>query len=360
MAVQSVLDDRKKIASLDKAGVLASIEQLAEQIEQTWAVTKNIQVPAKYRGVERIIVSGMGGSALGAHVIKTLYKDVLKVPLEIVNHYELPGYVNDQTLVVLSSYSGTTEETLASATQAEQKGAMIAVITAGGDLLRLAQEKQYPVFHIEPSHNPSNQPRMAIGYSVFGQLGLFHALGLISVSDAEVQSVLQVLRANAPSLAPEETEKNTAKFLAYSSIDTMPILVSAEHLEGAAHVFNNQLNENAKNLTAQLTIPEMNHHFMEGLSFPTAIKENIRFIFVNSGLYHPRVQVRFPLTREVAEQAGFHCETIQAVTKTKMEQVWEVIQLGAYTNFYLAILNGIDPAPIPTVDWFKEKLGKVK
>lgn len=360
MVNQSILDDRKKISALDKSGVLASIEQLPDQIEQTWAVTKTIQIPDEYRQVSRIVVSGMGGSALGAHVIKTLFKDSLRMPLEIVNHYELPSYVDAQTLVVLSSYSGTTEETLVSAKQAEEKGAKIAIITAGGDLLKLAKEKKYPVFLIEPSHNPSNQPRMAIGYSVFGQLGLFHALGVISVSDAEVQAVLHLLRANAPSLSPDETEKNTAKFLAYSCVDTMAILVSSEHLEGATHVFNNQLNENAKNLTTQLTIPEMNHHYMEGLSFPTAIKENIRFLFVNSALYHPRVQVRYPLTREVAEQAGFHCETIQAVSKTKMEQVWEVIQLGAYTNFYLAILNGIDPAPIPTVDWFKDKLAQVK
>lgn len=359
MAKQSILDDRTKLAELDISGVLSSVEQLSEQIAQTWESTKQIQVPESYRQVKRVVVSGMGGSALGAHVIKTLYKSELKVSLEVINHYELPGYVDSETLVVLSSYSGTTEETLQSAKEAEAKGAKIAVITAGGGLKKLAEEKKYPMFVIEPSHNPSNQPRMAIGYSVFGQLGLLHTLGIISISDAEVASVLSLLRKNAPSLSPEETEHNTAKFLAYSCVDTMPMLVSAEHLEGAAHVFNNQINENAKNMTAMLTIPEMNHHFMEGLSFPTAMKENVRFFFINSNLYHPRVQSRFPLTRQVSEQAGFHCETIQAVAKTKLEQVWEVIQLGAYTNFYLAMLNGINPAPIPTVDWFKEQLGKV-
>jgi len=359
MSNTSLLDDREQLAKLDISGVLRSVEQLPEQIEQTWATAKTIQVPEEYRRITRVVVSGMGGSALGAHVIKTLYKSSLKMPLEIVNGYDLPGYVNDQTLVVLSSYSGTTEETLQTAQEAEKKAAKIAVITAGGALQQLAEKKGYPLFFIEPKHNPSNQPRMAIGYSVFGQLGLLHALGVISLSDAEVRSVLDLLRRNAANLSPEEKDRNTAKFLAFSCVDTMPILVSAEHLEGAAHVFNNQINENAKNMTAMLNIPEMNHHFMEGLSFPTAMKENVRFLFVNSTLYHPRVQSRFPLTREVAERAGFQCETIQATAKTKLEQVWEIIQLGAYTNFYLAMLNDIDPAPIPTVDWFKEQLGKV-
>lgn len=355
---KSVLDSRSSMKNLDLSNVLGSVEQLPDQIEHAWTTLHAMKVPSEYSKVSRIVVSGMGGSALGAHVIKTLFKDTLKQPLEVVNHYQLPAYVDQDTLVVLSSYSGTTEETLISAEDAKKRGAKIAVIAAGGSLLELAKKNNYPHFHIDPKFNPSNQPRMAIGYSVFGQLGLFHAIGLITIKDEEVKELVALLRKNNSYLAPESIEKNTAKYLAYAAFDKMVVLVGAEHLEGATHVFNNQLNENAKNFTDFITIPELNHHYMESLSFPKHIKDSVMFIMVNSNLYHPRVQARFPLTKDVIEQNGFEVQFVQAVWKSKLAQVWETIQLGAYTNFYLSMLNGINPAPIPWVDYFKEKLGK--
>lgn len=355
----SILDSRVDIKKLDVSNVLGSAEQLPDQIEHAWDSLHSMKVSSEYSKVSRIVVSGMGGSALGAHVIKTLYKDTLQQPLEVVNHYQLPAYVDKDTLVVLSSYSGTTEETLASAEDAQKRGAKIAVIAAGGKLLEFAQKHHCPHYAIDPKFNPSNQPRMAIGYSVFGQLGLFHAMGIVHIEDKEVHSLVTLLRKNVAYLSPESVDKNTAKFLAYSAVDKMVVLVGAEHLEGALHVFNNQLNENAKNLTDYISIPELNHHYMESLQFPKHIKDSMVFMMVNSQLYHPRVQARFPFTQDVIEQNGFEVQMVQVVWKTKLEQVWEVIQLGAYTNFYLSMLNGINPAPIPWVDYFKEKLGKV-
>lgn len=353
----SILDSRDEMKVLDASDVLGSVEQLADQIEHAWKETKEIQVSHDYKNVTKIVVSGMGGSALGAHVIKTLFKDSLKQPLEVVNHYDLPAYVDRDTLVVLSSYSGTTEETLASAKDAKARGAKLAIIASGGELEAFAKQEKCPFYKIDPKYNPSNQPRMAIGYSVFGQLGLFTAMGLVSVTDQEVSDLVALLRKNATVLAPESKE-NTAKFLAFSAVDKMIVLVGAEHLEGALHVFTNQLNENAKNFADYRTIPELNHHYMEGMEFPKHMKDSIIYFMFNSGLYHPRVQKRIPLTADVIGQHEFPVETVQAVWKTKMQQVWEVIQLGAYTNYYLAMLNGINPAPIPWVDYFKEKLGK--
>jgi glucose/mannose-6-phosphate isomerase len=336
------------------------VESLAQQVEHAWEIGKALPaIPPKYAKPANIVVSGMGGSALGARVIKTLYKKQLTIPFEVVNHYELPEYVNENTLVVLSSYSGTTEETLAAGKQALEKKAMIAAIAAGGALETFALEHKIPFFKIDPKFNPSNQPRMAIGYSVFGQLALFARMGIINITDEDVQQVVAFLKKNAPQLAPEVKEHNTAKYLAYAALDKALYMVSAEHLEGAVHVFNNQLNENAKTLTTEYILPEMNHHALESLSFPEQLHDSSIFLLFASALYHPRVQVRFPITQELVEEKGFVAETVLAVAKTKLEQVMEIIQLGAYTNFYLAMLYGIDPAPIPSVDYFKEKLGKI-
>lgn len=354
-----ILDSRDEIKELDQENVLGSIEQLPEQIEQVWAERDTIHVhPEGYADLHNIVVSGMGGSSLGAHVIKTLYKESLKYPLEIVRDYTLPSYVDKHTLVVLSSYSGSTEETLASAQDAKKRGAKIAVISAGGKLHEFAQREHAPEYLIDPKHNPSNQPRMAIGYSVFAQLALFAKLGLIKITDAEIKGVTALLRHNAKGLAPETVDSNTAKFLAYTGVDKIITIVSAEHLEGAAHVFNNQLNENAKNFTVQHVLPEMDHHALEGLQFPKVTRQEVVFFLLLSSLYHSRTVKRFPLTLDVIEQNDMHGQLIHAIATTKLEQVWEIIQLGAYTNFYLAMLNGINPAPIPWVDYFKEQLAK--
>lgn len=351
-----ILDSRSDIKKLDESNILGSIENLPEQIEDAWKQTKDIRIPQEYKNITSVVVSGMGGSELGSRVILSLYADSLRVPFEIVNGYHVPGYVNEHTLVVLSSYSGTTEETLSCAKEAQEKHAKIAIITAGGELKVLAQKLGCPAYIINPVYNPSNQPRMAIGYSVFGQLGLFNAMGIISLHDDEVTQTVSLLRNNAKGLAPESKDSNGAKYLAYACVDKMIVLVSAEHLEGATRVFNNQLNENSKNMTAMLTIPDLNHHSMEGLSFPKHLHEEMMFLFVTSQLYSPSVLKRFPLTLDVVEKQGGHGETIYALGKTKLEQVFEIIQLGAYSNFYLAMLNGVNPAPIPWVDYFKKQL----
>ncbi len=354
------LDSREEIKKLDQSNVLGSIEALPDQIQDAWAKASQIKLPQEYSQVDNIVVVGMGGSALSTHIIKHLYKKELKLPLEVYNHYEIPAYVNSNTLVILSSYSGNTEEVLEAAVEASLKTKKILVITSGGKLKQFAERQQFPFYLIEPVYNPSNQPRMAIGYTVFGQLALFRSLGFINLEDKQVANLVRRLKDTAFKLAPETVEDNTAKYLAYAGFQKIIVLVSAEHLRGAAHVFNNQLNENAKNLTIELVLPEMNHHYMEALPFPKQTKENVIFLFFQSKLYHPRVQVRVPLTNEVAEQEGYPTEIISATAPTKLEQVFEIVQLGAYTNFYLAMLHGIDPAPIPKVDYFKAKLAKFK
>ncbi len=348
----------EEIKALDKENVLGSVEQLPDQIEQVWSELELIKIPTGYGEIKSIVVSGMGGSALGARVIQALYKKSLPCPMEVVNHYELPGYVGENSLVVLSSYSGTTEETLASAEDAKKRKAKIAVITAGGELLKLAEDNDYPYYKIDPKHNPSKQPRMAIGSSIMGQLALFQKLNLISVEDEEVNGVVSYLREAAKKLSPSVIEENVAKKMARMAVGKLVFIVSAEHLAGAGHVMNNQINENAKNMTAELVIPELNHHYMEGLPNPESIKDKAVFLLFSSDLYHLHVQKRFPLTHDVIVKNGLEAVTYKMKANNKFLQVWELIQLGAYMNFYLAMLNGVNPAPIPWVDYFKKQLKK--
>jgi len=354
----SILDSRDQIKQLDKSNLLASVEALPDEIQDAWEQTQTLSFPDTYPQVKNIVVSGMGGSNLGSLVIKRLFKDELTLPLEIYPHYHLPGYVNSNSLVLLSSYSGTTEETLAAAEQAEKVGAKIAVITSGGELAKLAKAKHWPMYLINARFNPCNQPRMAIGYAVFGQLAMFAKMGLLNLSSENVLNLVDYLREVVKSLSPEVVENNPAKNLAYATFDKHIIFVAAEHLIGAAHVTNNQINENAKALTSEWHLPEFDHHYLEALSHPSSTKENTIFILFNSALYHPRVQKRVMITKSIIEQHGYEAQVILASATDKLTQVFETIQLGEFISAYLSYLYGIDPSPIPNVDFFKAEMAK--
>lgn len=354
----SILDSRDELKKLDIGNLLASVESLPDQIEDAWRQTEDLTFPSTYPNVKNIVVSGMGGSALGSLIIKRLFKDELVIPMEVYSHYHLPGYVSSDSLVLLSSYSGNTEETIAAAEQALKVGAKVAVITGGGKLASMAVENKWPMYLIDAKFNPSAQPRMAIGYAVFGQLSMFAKMGLINISADEVLNLVDKLRELVKRLGPE-IKDNPAKMLAYMTFDKHIVFSAAEHLIGAAHVFNNQVNENAKVLTTEWHLPEFNHHFLEALSFPKFNKENTIFLLFNSALYNDRVEKRFPLTKQVIETQDYQAELIQATAPTKLEQVFEIIQLGSFVSVYLAFLYKIpNPADIPNVDWFKSQMAK--
>lgn len=353
----SILDSREQIKAIDKSNLLGSVESLADQITDALNQAKDIAVPSDYKLAKNVVVSGMGGSALGSHIIKSLFKSELKVPFDVVSHYELPGYVNSDTLVLLSSYSGTTEETLASAEDAKKRGAKIMVITSGGPLAKMAGDNNWPLYLIKATYNPSNQPRLAIGYAIAGQLALFAKAGVVPDEGVALIAAASNLKKMISGLSPEAPE-NPAKLLAFSAFDKHIIFVGAEHLTGAAHVVNNQINENAKTLTSEWHLPEFNHHFMEALSYPKLAKDTTIFLIFNSALYSQRVQKRVLLTKDLLEQKGFEAHTILATSESKLEQVFEVIQIGEFLALYLPMLYGIDPSGIPNVDWFKSEMAK--
>lgn len=354
----AILNSREKIAELDASNMLGSIEALADQVQHAWETTQNLTISFPEE-IHQVVVSGMGGSALGPDVFKHLFAETLQIPFETYNGYDLPAYVGKNTLVILSSYSGTTEETLSCAEQAEKKGAQIAIITSGGNLKKLAEEKHYPAYIIDPIHNPSNQPRMAIGYAIVGLIGLLVKIGLVNLSQSDLDEVVTTIIRTAEKIQVDvPQEKNQAKLLAFSCIERRPIFVGSGFLTGALHVAANQWNENAKIFADYKIIPEINHHLMEGLQFPRTNPLHHVFLFINSELYRERIQKRMRLTQEVVEQNEIETIHIDLTSDTKLTQVFELITLMAYTGFYLSILEGLNPSPIPFVDAFKEALAK--
>lgn len=351
------LDSAEEIKKLDSQAMLGSIEEMDLQIGQAWEESSKVVIRYKTNEIDNIVVSGMGGSALGARIIDCLYSDTLKVPLEIVGNYGLPAYINERTLLVASSYSGTTEETVESFGIGMERGAKIIAIASGKTIIELAKENGVPYYQISPDHNPSGQPRMALGYSIVGQLGLLNTIGLIDVDEKQLKEAQSIIKENNKIMGINvSASENPAKQLAQKIYQHIPLFIGSDHLSGAIQAARNQFNENGKNYADFHTIPELNHHLLECLGFPKSNKDNLIGIFIKSALYQARNQKRIDLTIDIMAKGGIQTEVIELRASSRLAQVFEVLHHLAYVNYYLALLNGIDPSPIPWVDYFKSQL----
>lgn len=339
--------------------VADTIRAYPHQLTQVWDQVNSLYIPNDYKEVDRIVFCGMGGSALGARMADSLLMENLRVPLEIFNGYDIPAYTNEKTLVVLSSYSGGTEEIVECAHKALQTSAKIIGMSAGGKLADILQEHNKPILIFDPIHNPSEQPRFGIGYAVGSVIALLAKLGFASVSDSERTEALSVMHEMATEFHENNsTGHNLAIEYARKLKGKIPVLVSSEHLYGATYVVKNQINESAKTFALLFEIPELNHHLMEGLKNPTKMSDLLTFVFFESKNYKDRVLKRYPLTSDVVEKNNITHITYTCRSKTKFAQSFEVLFFGSMVVYFLTKEYNQDPMIIPWVDYFKDQLSK--
>lgn len=342
------LNDKQAIAAIDKRNAYSSVSSLAKQFEQAWEDTQALNFPSEYKKVKNIALCGMGASAYAAYVIKSLYLKELSVPLELVNGYDLPNYVGQDSLVLLSSYSGGTEEVISCGRQAISKNAKIIAVCNGSELAKFVEENNLPAYIFDAKYNPAQQPRLGQGYMIFGHVGILSNLGFLSLTDEEVKKAIKFI-----SDKNNEIE-SIAKSLVEKIMNKIPVIVASEHLSANAHILRNQLNETSKNFATYSLIPELNHHVMEGLTYPKV--KILKFLLIRSEMYSQTIKKRFDLTTDVIEKNGVETLNINVSGETALEQMFYMLAFGGYLTFYLAISYGQDPSLIPWVDYFKQKL----
>ncbi len=329
------------------------------QLQQAWDEISSMYIPEEYKSIENVVLTGMGGSALGARMVDSFASDRLRVPFEFFNEYKIPNYVNQKTLVICYSYSGNTEETVECTYQALNKGAKVFGVTTGGKLADIFKENKIPAFIIDEKHNPSKQPRMSMGYAAGSILALFNKVGVISVLNEEIETATKRMNEVATDFHEHTpSNKNIAKNFAEKLSNKLPILVASEHLVGTTYAIKNQFNENAKTFALLFDIPELNHHLMEGLANPKKLKEIASFVFIHSPFYSERVQKRYPITEEVVSKNGYEYHVYNTGSTNKLAEMFEILIFGSFMTYFLTEKYNIDPLKIPWVDLFKDKMSK--
>ena len=341
---------KNDIKKYDSKNVLASVELFYAQCKKSWDTTiyKNDK-----NEISNILVIGMGGSALGAQIIQSL--NILKVPMHISNEYTIPEWVNKNTLVLAMSYSGSTEETVEALNYALTKKANVIGITTGGKLAEILKKKKLPLCLIDKTDNPCGQPRFAVGSMMMIMLRIFIHHKLCRLNTKDISSALSELESEKV-LNDKSLEK---KYNQISKLkDKILVLVYAEHLSNVGLFARNQIHETSKTFAVTHNIPELNHHLMEGLSYPASNKNILHFIFTESTLYSDKIQKRISVTKEVLKKQKIKSSVVEARGGSHLSEVLIQILDSMYFAYLLGITNKKDPSDIRWVDYFKAQLSK--
>lgn len=344
-----MLDDLKYIHDHDSVDTLGIAERQWQQL------LKEFEAPAwsSTEPIVNIVFAGMGGSALAAVVSRSW--PTVDLPFEVVRDYDLPSYVGVNSLVIVSSYSGNTEETLNALTEAEAKGAQIAVITGGGKLAEIAKTKNYPVVILPDA----GQPRYAVLYSVKALLVILRAANVLPQADArfaELTQAAEFLKQSAQAwIATVPAANNRAKQIAQEIMGKSLVVYAGPKLFPAAYKWKISANENAKHIAWVNQYPEFNHNEFIGWT-KQPVDKPYAVVDLRSQLEHPRIQKRFEVSERLLSGSRPAPIVVDVQGETLLEQLLWAIALGDFVTLYLALLSGLDPAPVDLIEKFKQSL----
>lgn len=315
-----------------------------------------MELPPHYRNVEKVIILGMGGSAIGGDLVAALVRYECPVPVYVCRDYRIPRWVGPDTLAIGSSYSGNTEETLSAFRDALSAGAKGVAVTTGGKLGKLAQDEGLPLWVI----NYSGQPRAVLGYSFLYLLRLLEKAELVGDKTSELEKALRLIEGLQEQIGPSVPVKdNPAKGMAAEIHGHIPVVYGAGYLAPVARRWKGQFNENAKDWGFFEELPELNHNAVMGYPNPPALKEKLMVILLASSLEHERHGHRFVITREILEREGVPYRWLEPPGQVPLEQVLWSIHFGDFVSYYLALLNGADPTPVDVISYLKKRLAEM-
>jgi glucose/mannose-6-phosphate isomerase len=347
------LNNHTAFTKIDSQDYMAEIENLPTQLEQAYRLGMGLELP-RWQGIRQLLVAGMGGSAIGADLLSAYVAPLSTIPILVRRNYTLPAWAHgNDTLVVTSSHSGNTEETLAAFDRARLNGCRILALCTGGKLAKAAHAAGIPLWTFE---HPG-QPRAAVGFSFGMLLALVARLGFIPDPAGELAGTLSAMRTQQDGLrAKVPIASNLAKRLAGQLVGRWVMVFGSDVLEPVARRWKTQVNELAKAWAQFEALPEADHNALAGLAQPEDGLATAMALFLHGQSCHPRNLLRAELTRQAYMLEGLNTDIIDAQGDTALAQQWTCLHLGDYVGYYLAMLYEIDPTPIPALEGFKKQL----
>ncbi len=324
-------------------------EQFAAILEQ------GIKLPAQYqREYRNIVVTGLGGSAIGGDILRTYALSQARIPVLVNRDYDLPGFVDSNSLVLVVSYSGNTEETLSAYRQAGQKGAAVIAVTSGGKLADMADNDGAAVVQVPGGLSP----RAATGY-LFAPLALILAeIGIMPGAANDLEETIRILRDVRQAIHPG-VDDNQARMMARELKGNLPLIWgTTAHSEVAALRWKTQINENAKCPVFYNVFPELNHNEIVGFEEPKHILDHLVVIILRDSGDHERVQKRIEISKGIIADKVKKVMEVETRGESFLAKFYSLAYIGDYTSFYLALEYGINPTPVDTIDYLKSELAR--
>jgi len=355
----SNLDSMEQIKTLDPGKMYQAIADFPDHIRDAVKIAGAVSLaPNRFENIRNIIVCGMGGSAIGGDLARSLLQDRLPVPMYICRNYRLPAYVDARSLVIASSYSGSTEETLAAVKEALVRGCRMLALSTGGRLGEVCRENSIPMAVLPTGL----QPRAALAYSFVPLLSFLHTLELSPYAPEHFTALANFLEKRMADLVVESpSDNNPAKQLAMQLYGRIPVIYSGPDVTDAvATRIKGQICENAKMLAFANQFPEFNHNELVGWKVINPFRDYLRVVMIRDSEDNPRVSARMEAVRELIEKENVNVIDIHSEGSNRLERIISLIQFGDFASFYLAILNKVDPTPVAVIEALKERLAKIK
>lgn len=352
------LDDLETTQNMDPSGMLGHIRGFPQHCQTAWDEIQTWRPTADWDDIKHILITGMGGSAIGGALLQGLVAGESGVPISVWCDYGLPAHVQGPDyLVVACSYSGNTEETLSTFREAVKRGTRTAAITTDGELAELAAGNGAALARF----TYESEPRAALGFSFMQLLGVVSRAASLPDYSEHVDEAVQVMEAWQSEIGPEvRTQENAAKQLACRAEGKQLMALGAGPLGAVANRWKTQWNENAKQWAFFELLPELNHNSVCGFGIPDAVREHTLVVMLRSEDDHPRLQARWDATAELLAREGVAVERVYGRGHSRLAQMLSLIHFGDFVSFYLAVLNGVDPTPVDAIAFLKRRLAQAR
>jgi len=326
------------------------------QVEDAVRIGSTVKVPWKAPAIRNIVITGLGGSAIGGDLLRSYLAEELPMPFIVNRHYFLPEFVDSSSLVIVSSYSGNTEETVAAHNDAKKRKASVVCISSNGETERLARKFHQPIIII-PKGYP---PRAALGYSFFTVLAAMIRMKLASPRKKDIAETVRLLARKAKVYSSLNANANPALSIAQQLFGKLPIVYSsADRFDVVNLRWRGQFAENSKILSFGNVLPEMNHNELVGWKVLRRHMKEMVVIFLHDKHDHQRVQLRMSIMKNIVGEYANRIIDLHSEGTSLLARTFSLIYLGDWVSYYLAMLNGIDPTPVKVIDYLKNELSRV-